>query len=165
MTLCKFHQMVVIFHFYPDKTAPQISFSKFKRKCVFFTILAWGLLIGFGDRISSIVRLEAYFSCLMYHRENYVRLAGYFALWYLLTSFWKQTSRRLWDSQHLKHTWASNFKWLGTAQPRRFLGKNKSVNFSFRYHVWWYYMPFSPKSRVLAFKMASRGQFFWFGSF
>ena len=26
-------------------------------------------------------------------------------------------------------------KWLGTAQPRRFLGKNKSVNFSFRYHV------------------------------
>ena len=36
MTLCKFHQMVVIFHFYPDKTAPQISFSKFKRKCVFY---------------------------------------------------------------------------------------------------------------------------------
>ena len=29
----------------------------------------------------------------------------------------------------------SSVKWLGTAQPRRFLGKNKSVNFSFRYHV------------------------------
>ena len=30
-------------------------------------------------------------------------------------------------------------KWLGTTQPRRFLSKNKSVDFSFWYHVWCYH--------------------------
>ena len=46
-----------------------------------------------------------------------------------------------------------------------FWGQNQITNFIIWGHARCYPMPFSPKIRVLALKLASRGQFLEYGSF
>ena len=59
----------------------------------------------------------------------------------------------------------ANLSYLERLTQGGFWGQNQITNFIIWGHTRCYPMPFSPKIRVLALKLASRGQFLEYGSF